>query len=96
MRMISQYAVRAARHSAETAAARTRELLHIANAQHGAGSRAVLVSSAGQQADSGTIWPQNCPSNAPEGQIQSPAEHSKYARDLVELRRLELRTSCMP
>jgi hypothetical protein len=51
--MILQCAVRAASQSAETAAARTRDLLHITNAQHGAGSRAILVSSAGQQADSG-------------------------------------------
>ena len=36
------------------------------------------------------------PLRCPERQVQSPAEHSKHARDLVELRRLELRTSCMP
>src|ERR1022692_2192605 len=51
--MILQGAVRAARQSAETATARTRDLLHITNAQHGAGNRAILVSSARQQADGG-------------------------------------------
>src|ERR1022692_2671478 len=51
--MILQCAVRAATQSAETAAARTRDLLHITNAQHGAVSRAVPVSCAGQQAAGG-------------------------------------------
>src|ERR1035437_9274053 len=51
--MISQCAVRAARQSAETAAPRTRDLLPITNAQHGARSRVILVSSEGQQADGG-------------------------------------------
>jgi hypothetical protein len=51
--MILQCAARAARQSAETATARTRDHLHITNALHGAGNRAILVSSAGQQADGG-------------------------------------------
>src|ERR1035437_6799022 len=51
--MILQCEVRADRQSAEPATDRTRDLLHITNAQHGAGNRAILVSSAGQQADGG-------------------------------------------
>jgi hypothetical protein len=49
--MILQCAVRAATQSADTATGRTRDLLDITNAQHGAGAGAILVSSAGQQAD---------------------------------------------
>src|ERR1035437_4015879 len=59
--MILQCEVRAARQSAEPATARTRDLLHITDAQHGAGSRAILVSSARQQADGGRSGRETAP-----------------------------------
>ena len=40
---------------------RTRDLLHISNAQHDAGSRTILVSSAGQQADGGQAGRKTAP-----------------------------------
>src|ERR1035437_8008649 len=91
--MILQCAVRAARQSAETATARTRDLLHTTNAQHGAGSRVVLVSSAGQQADGGQARRET----APQMPLRGRSSHRLRVRNMrvtwVELRRFELRTS---
>jgi hypothetical protein len=81
--MILQCAVRAARHSADTATARTRDLLHITNlhitnAQHGAGSRAILVSSAGQQADGGQAGRET----APQMPLRGRASHRLSIRNM--------------
>src|ERR1022692_4822042 len=76
--MILQCAVRAARQSAETATARTRDLLHITNAQHGAGNRAILVSSARQQADGG----QPGRETAPQMPLRGRSSHRLSIRNM--------------
>src|SRR5450755_2245414 len=76
--MILQCAVRAAGQAAETATARTRDLLHITNAQHGAGSRAILVSSAGQQAPGG----QASRETAPQMPLRGRASHRLRVRNM--------------
>ena len=72
---------------------RTRDLLHIINARHGAQSQAML--GALPQVSKPTADELAAP-DAPQGQEWSAVKSSNYMRDLVELWGFEPQTSCMP